>query len=185
MIRPLTLITGGLLWLAATSAQATPGEASFETCGNIAGEQLTTIQLYQRGLSLEVLKETLPGLSSEGEKRVERFYQAIEEEGLTSAYSATNARYARCAKSVNDRRGIPERGTREHHFYVCAGENKVRYEVLLAAWAGGDIKEVLPQLQPAHREPARAIYEQMETEGTAQTFNALATELKRCLNGAP
>lgn len=156
--------------------------ASYEACSMIASQYLTTVQLFQQGLEPEILKQTLPGLTDEGARRIDALHEQVQRAGLVETYSAINSRYARCAQEVHEERGQPERHERQHHFYVCAGENKIRYEILLAAWAGGDREEVLQQLHPQHQVAANTIYDLYQEQGKEAVFNQLATELKQCLS---
>ncbi len=156
--------------------------ASYEACSMVASQYLTTVQLLQQGLEPEILKETLPGLTEEGARRIDAIHDQVSNAGFLETYSGINARFARCARQVYEAQGEPQRGEREHHFYVCAGENKIRYEILLAAWAGGDREEVLQQLQPQHQVAANSIYDLYKDEGAVTVFHQLATELKQCLS---
>ena len=185
------LLVGTLTLLAATSspaAQASDGRSAgttYEACGLVAGQYLTTIQLLQQGFDAAVLKETLPGLTGKGARRIRAIEDQISEDGLIDTYSSVNARYARCASRVNDNQGKPEPKTREQHFYICAGENKVQYEIMLAALAGGHLEEVKPQLAKAHRGMAEKIYRRLGETNVATVFREMASELKACLNTAP
>jgi len=166
----------------AQESRGFPSGASYEACGMIASQYLTTIQLVQQGFDPPILKQTLPGLTDKGAERIDAMHEQIEQNGLVETYSGVNARFASCASRVNDNRGNPERGTREHHFYVCAGENKVRYEILLAALAGGGLEEVRPQLAEPHRRVADKIFRRLEETDVATVFREMASELKACLN---
>lgn len=185
-----TLLAGSLalamvLPLPLRAADDFPSGASYEACSMIASQYLTTIQLLQKGFEAEVLKETLPGLTDKGAQRIDSLQQQISRSGITETYSGVNARYARCAERVHEQRGQPEPGTRQHHFYVCAGENKVRYEILLAAWAGGQLEEVQEQLAAPHRKAAARIFKRLRESNAENVFSELASELKLCLNQDP
>lgn len=175
----LTLMLIGLPTLALGAPQ---GRQSFETCTMITSEYLTTLQLIGRGLGPETLSETLPDVSDQARKRIDELARAVRDDGLSSVYSQVNAEYARCAKAVYDHDGAPKPQTREAHFYICAGENKVRYDVLMSAVVGGSQSEVLPQLAPSQRDAARTIFELYQDRGTAAVFDKLADELKFCIN---
>ena len=162
-----------------------PSGASYEACGMIASQYLTTIQLLQKGFAPEILRETLPGLTDKGAQRIDSLHRQIERSSVTETYSGVNARYARCASRVHDQRGQPEPGTRQHHFYVCAGENKVRYEILLAALAGGQPGAIREQLAPPHRKAADRIFKRLKESDVETVFSELASELKRCLKQDP
>lgn len=162
-----------------------PSGASYEACSMIASQYLTTIQLLQKGFAPEVLKKTLPGLTDKGAQRIDSLQSQIERTSVTDTYSGVNARYARCASRVHEQRGQPGPGTRQHHFYVCAGENKVRYEILLAALAGGQPEEIREQLAPPHQKAATRIFRRLKETDVETVFNELASELKRCLKQDP
>lgn len=162
-----------------------PSGASYEACSMIASQYLTTIQLLQKGFEPEILKDTLPGLTDKGARRIDALEQQIERSSVEETYSGVNSRYARCAAQVHEQRGQPEPATRQHHFYVCAGENKVRYEILLAAWAGGKLEDIGKQLAPPHRKAAARIFRRLEESNLEAVFSDLASELKRCLNQDP
>jgi len=162
-----------------------PSGASYEACSMIASQYLTTIQLLQKGFDPQILKETLPGLTDQGARRIDSLRQQIERSGTTETYSGVNARYARCASKVHEQRGQPDPGTRQHHFYVCAGENKVRYEILLAALAGGQPGEIREQLAPPHRKAANRIFQRLRESNVETVFSELASELKVCLKQDP
>ena len=162
-----------------------PSGASYEACGMIASQYLTTIQLLQKGFEPQILKDTLPGLTDQGASRIDVLHEQIERTSVTETYSGVNARYARCASRVHDHRGQPGPGTRQHHFYVCAGENKVRYEILLAALAGGQPDEIREQLAPPHQKAATRIFERLQESDVETVFSELASELKRCLKQDP
>lgn len=155
---------------------------SFETCSLISSEYLTVLQLASRGFDREALKTTLPGISDQARERVDALFEMIRNEGLAETYSRINSEYARCAKEVYQRTGMPPEGTREAHFHFCAGENKVRYEVAMAAFVDAPPKQVRQQLHPRHQPVVKVIYEMHESEGVTAVLDNLASELKRCIN---
>ena len=151
----------------------------------VASQYLTTVQLIERGLEPEILKETLPGLTDEGAHRIDVLHDQVREHGATETFSSIKSQYARCAQSVFDEHGRPEAQTREHHFHVCAGENKTRYEILLAAWLGGELESVQQQLQPAHQDVAEVVFRMYQQHGLDAVFNELTEDLKQCIQQAP
>lgn len=156
---------------------------SFETCSMISSEYITVLQLLNQGFSGEQLSGSLPGLDDDGAARVQTLAAAAHRDGLADTFSAVNSEYARCSRHVYQQRGKPDPASREGHFYFCAGENKLRYEILIAATLDARIDAVLPQI-PASREPiARAIFNLQQTKGTLAAFDAIGDELKYCLNG--
>ncbi|XOZ34340.1 hypothetical protein ACMDCT_03675 [Halomonadaceae bacterium KBTZ08] len=155
--------------------------ASYQACGLIASQYLTSVQLMQQGLSPAILQDTLPGLSEAGAQRIDQLHRALEESGATATYSHIHARFARCAQSVHDQNGEPDPGTREYLFYRCAGENKIRYEIALAAFAGGELDEVQGQLSPRHKPIAEALFQRYQKTGAATVLREIGTTFKACL----
>lgn len=156
---------------------------SFESCAMITSEYLTILQLHQKGFTAAQLKASLPEISAQGKKDVDALYSVIERDGIVPTYANINGRYTHCAKQVFDRHGKPPRGSREEHFYFCAGENKLRYQVVLAAYLGGKEKDILPQLPEDRRDLAKSLISMAHKDGYQKTFNLLASQLKRCIVG--
>lgn len=172
--------------LAGPAAHASDGTAAFEgasyeACGLIASQYLTSVQLMQEGLEPELLKRTLPGLSESGGRRITRLHQTLSETGAEETYSNIHARFARCARNVHEQRGKPEPGSREDLFYRCAGENKIRYEVALAAFAGGRMQEVRKQLAPRHKAVAEALFQRYRETDATTVLSDIGTTFKACL----
>jgi hypothetical protein len=155
---------------------------SFETCSLITSEYLTVLQLASRGFEREALKDNLPGISDRARSRVDALYKMIRQDGLTETYSTIHSEYARCARKVYQRTGLPPKGTREAHFHFCAGENKVRYEIAMAAFVSAPLKDVRRQLHPQHQQVVETIYRMHEEEGVTAVLDSLASELKHCIN---
>lgn len=158
------------------------GAQSFESCSLITSEYVTVLQLMHRGFDLEALQATLPGLSEAAGIRIQTLYHNAQNDGLPETFSAVNSEYARCAKTVYDSSGTPSRASREGHFYFCAGENKVRYEILMAATIGARPGEVSPQLAVQHQPTAQALFSLYRNQGALTVFDILADELKFCIN---
>lgn len=179
-----SLLTGGFSGVLcfAFAAPAPGSQQSYESCSQITSEYVTVLQLAARGLSGEVLKTTLPGLSEKAGRRIDALLQMVEADGLTDTYSTVNSEYARCAAGVFKAHGLPEQMSREAHFHFCAGENKVRYEVLLAAMLGAQEDKVVSQLRPQHHQAGSAIFRLYESQGALAVFDSLGTELKSCLS---
>lgn len=156
---------------------------SFESCSLITSEYLTILQLSGRGLDAKMLSETLPNISVEASNRVNALTRLVQKQGLAETYSTIYSEYAACAKAVYDERGIPDTGTRENHFYYCAGENKIRYQVSMAAIIGADQDPVAGQLPAGYRNVVQAIFALQKSDGDTVLFDNLATELKHCING--
>lgn len=166
-------------WAATTEAAT---RQSFESCSLITSEYLTVLQLASRGFDRDTLTATLPNISDRAQSRVDALLGLVDKEGLDATYSRVNAEYAACARKVYEENGLPPPGSREDHFHFCAGENKVRYEVLMAAMVGARPGRVLPQLASQHRDAARVVFDMHRREGPLPVFDHLATELKHCVN---
>ncbi|UDL03498.1 hypothetical protein [Marinobacter sp. CA1] len=174
----LLSVTSGAL-----ASETTAGsQQSYESCSMITSEYVTVLQLLSRGFDGESLSEALPDISPQAGQRVRTLTRLVEEQGLVDTYSQINSEYARCARTVYQRRGKPQASSREGHFHFCAGENKVRYEVLMSAVVGADRREVLPQLASQHQAVANAVFDLYLQEGPLTVFDSLASELKACLN---
>ncbi|WP_372995842.1 hypothetical protein [Marinobacter sp.] len=185
-MKPLRSCLAGALLLASSAAWTSESASqSYESCSVITSEYLTVLQLASRGLNAEALKQSLPGISSKAKQRVETLVGMAQQRGIAEAYSAVHSEYARCAKKVFDQRGLPAEGTREAHFHYCAGENKVRYEIILAAAIGAEEQEVIDQVRPVHRDAAEAIFAMNEQTSPEAMLDQLATELKECISQRP
>ena len=175
------------IWLAALaiasfSSASERGGQSYESCSLITSEYITVLQLINQGFKEEQLAVSLPGLTPEARQRMAKLYSAVRNDGLEETFSAVNSEYARCARSVYRSEGAPAPVTREGHFYFCAGENKVRYEILMASIVGGQPEEIVRQLSDIHKPTGRALIELHRNQGTLAVFNALGDELKFCIN---
>ncbi|WP_166263704.1 hypothetical protein [Marinobacter caseinilyticus] len=158
------------------------GKQSYETCSLITSEYVTVLQLIYRGFDQAALTASLPGLSSEAKTRMHSLYQTVEREGLLETFSVVNSEYADCAANVFRLTGSPPRSGRDGHFYFCAGENKTRYQILMAALVGADADQVVPQLADQHKPAARSLFVLYREKGALPVFDALAAELKFCIN---
>ncbi|WP_148862975.1 hypothetical protein [Marinobacter fonticola] len=164
-------------------ADGRAAKQSFETCSMITSEYITVLQLVHQGFTGEQLLNALPGLSEGGATRVRELAKVADQDGLVDTFSSVNAEYARCSKQVFEQTGAPDPATREGHFYFCAGENKLRHEILLAATLEASKNEVLTQIPASRHRMARAIFELQDNQGTLAAFDAIGDELKYCLNG--
>jgi hypothetical protein len=158
---------------------------SYESCGLSAGEYLTVLQLISRGYTADNLKQSLPDISPEAQVHVDNLVRMVRNDGLVDSYSTINSEYAACAKQHFDARGLPPQGSREADYHHCAGENKVGYEVAIAALIGASKTEVIKQLQPQQKPGAQSIFMVLESKGRLGMFDSLATKLKRCLAAIP
>ncbi len=157
-------------------------QQSYETCSLITSEYVTVLQLIQRGFDRAALAQALPGLSDPARKRMAALYDTVERQGLLATYSAVNAEYARCAQAVHDRQGQPAAISRQGHFHFCAGENKMRYQILMAAVAGASEEAILARLNSIHRPTAAALLQLYREQDALAVFSTLADELKHCIN---
>ncbi|UZE97722.1 hypothetical protein [Alkalimarinus alittae] len=172
-----------LLLLSITNLSAKENiKHSYQSCTIITTEMLTTAQFYNRGIPLNELIESLPNLSSQGEKKVRSTYKLIEESDLLSAYSAINSDYAKCAKQVHTDQGKPSFNSPEYGYYFCAGENKLRYEIILAIFLKQTKENVIPQIPKSRRNIAIHYFDLAEAEGLEAVFDLMASSLKYCIN---
>ena len=160
----------------------TNAKHSYQSCTIITTELVTTAQLYNRGIPLDELIESLPNLSPQGEKKVRSTYELIQQSDLLSTYSAINSDYAKCAKQAHENQGKPPYGTREYGYYYCAGENKLRYEIILAIFLKQSRENVIPQIPKSRRNIALHYFDLAEKEGLEAVFDLMASSLKRCVN---
>ncbi len=164
-------------------AGITPVFASqnFQSCSVIASELLTAAQLHYKGFKLTELYESLPGLTAKGKERLTETFQSIEQHGLVSAFSAINSRYARCAKQVFQITGKPSATSSESLFYFCSGENKLRYEFIVAFAGNVDVEQLAKKTPSARRQLVYYMWDIYSKNGLESVFDFSATELKRCI----
>jgi hypothetical protein len=154
---------------------------TFQSCALITSEHLTTLQLRQRGIALEAALRELPGLSDAGKKRVEYIYRMVEDLGILNAYADINTNFTRCAKLVYDVRGKPEPETVEYGYYFCAGENRIRFELMLMLDAGKATAEILQSIPDSHFHLLGQYQKLIHTKGMLAAFDFTANNLKGCL----
>lgn len=152
------------------------------TCAMLTIEQLTVLQLAQRGVSAQDALEILPFGQKKAKQRVEEVYALLSGEGILNAYSLVNSNYARCAKLVYEVKGSPAKDLVEYPYYFCAGENKVRYEIILRINASFDIDRVLAETPDSHFDVAIQYFKLIETKGLLAGFDYTANNLKACIN---
>lgn len=155
---------------------------SYQSCTMITTELLTTIQLYEKGIPLDALLESLPNSSKEGEKRVQLTYQLAEKSGTLSSYSTINSDYAKCAKKVFSHQGKPPPTSIEYGYYFCSGENKLRYEVALSIYLKAKKEDVIPQLPTSRQQIAQHYFNLADQKGIEAVFDLMASSLKHCVN---
>ena len=175
-----------IIILALLSKQALSDENklkhSYQSCTMITTELLTTIQLYEKGIPLDALLESLPNSSKEGRKRVQLTYQLAEKSGTLSSYSTINSDYAKCAKKVFSHQGKPPSTSVEYGYYFCSGENKLRYEVALSIYLKANREDVIPQLPRSRQQIAQHYFNLADKEGIEALFDLMASSLKHCVN---
>ena len=157
-------------------------EHSYQSCTLITTELLTTIQLYEKGIPLDILIESLPDLSKQGEKRVRLTYQLAEKAEALSSYSSINSDYAKCAKKVFSKHGKPAPTSTEYGYYFCSGENKLRYEIALSIYLKAKKDEIIPQLPKSRQKIGIHYFNLVEEEGLEAVFDLMANSLKHCVN---
>jgi len=157
-------------------------EQSYISCSIITSEHLTTLQLYQRGLSLESALETLPNISRGAKKRVRYIYDLADSIGILNAYSDINTNYARCATKVYIQLGTPAQDKIDYGYYFCAGENKIRYEIILYINKYLTLEKVLESTPDTHSDVAMRYYRLISDKGLLSAFDFTANNLKSCLN---
>jgi len=158
---------------------------SYQSCTIITTELLTTAQFYNRGIPLEELIESLPNISPQGKKKVTSTYERIQQSDLLSTYSAINSDYAKCAKQVHANQGKPSYGSQEYGYYYCAGENKLRYEIILSIFLKQSKDNVIPQIPRSRRDIAVHYFDLAEKEGLEAVFDFMASSLKHCVSQIP
>lgn len=151
------------------------------SCAVITSEYLTILQLYQRGIDQKTALETLPLSNSAQKDNLRTLYEAIRKDGVLNTYSAINSNFARCATHVAAERGEPEKNTLEYNYYFCAGENKLRYEIILYTNESYDIDAVLKQIPDSHFDVAINYFRLIENQGLLAAFDYTANNFKACL----
>ncbi|MDI9245233.1 hypothetical protein [Marinobacter sp. CHS3-4] len=173
------------LLAASAGVKADAGRQSFESCSLITGEYVTVLQLLSRGFSRDTLKQTLPDISEQAAQRLDSLARMAESDGLIESYSTIYSEYARCSKRVYDKTGLPVPGSREAHFYRCAGESKVGYEIAIAAVMGAGESDVIDQLDSSLKPKAKTLFREFQANGKLSLFDTLANDLKDCLASIP
>jgi hypothetical protein len=157
-------------------------DQNYESCSLITSEYLTVLQLSGRGLDADLLTESLPDISTKAISRVRALLKLVDNTGLSETYSTIYSEYITCAKAVYKRHGTPVSGTREERFYHCAGENKIQYEISMAAIIGAEQNAVIDQLPASHTQMVRNIFALHKERGSDVLLDSLASELKHCIN---
>lgn len=157
-------------------------EHSFRSCSLITSELITAVQFHQQGLTLELLKETLPAESPKAFDRIAQIYRLVEKDGALEAYRNLNQLYLQCAQRVYELRGMPPRYTTEFGFYYCSGENKLRHQALVAFAERQKLELLLAKFPEPRHQVARDLYQLAEKQGLLGAYENSASQLKQCLN---
>ncbi|MDX1452703.1 MAG: hypothetical protein R3183_09115 [Oleiphilaceae bacterium] len=178
------LIVAMLLGAPSLQAQVSNEQIQFSytACNNITSEQLTSLQLYQRGVPLKVALETLPNISRGAQKRLRYIYDLAKAQGILNTYSDINTNFARCATLVHSKFGTPAVDQREYGYYYCAGENKRRFEIILYIDQVHTPEKLLELVPSSHHQVALRYFDLIEREGLLAAFDYTANNLKACLN---
>lgn len=147
----------------------------------MTAEYLTTLQLYQRGISEEQALKEIPFSSRGAKERLQQIYQLARSESILDSYSFINTNFARCAKQAHKTFGIPAKDTVDYGYYFCAGENKIRYEIILHINASFDLDKVLSQTPDTHLDTAISYYNLIKEKGILAAFDYTANNFKACL----
>ncbi len=161
--------------------QASSPKQSFLSCSIITSEHLTALQLYQRGLPKQLAIESLPGISRDGKKRLEYVYEWAKKIGILNAYADINTNYARCSTLVTQQSGKPAADQKEHAYYFCAGENKIRFEIILKLDQKMSIEAISNKLPRHYRSVVMRYKNLIAEQGTLAAFDLTANNLKACL----
>ena len=161
--------------------QASSLKQSFLSCSIITSEHLTALQLYQRGLPKELALASLPGISRDGRKRLDYVYDWAKRIGILNAYADINTNYARCSTLVYEQNGRPAVDLKEHAYYFCSGENKIRYEIILKLDKQMSMNEITYKLPIRYAQVAEHYKKLIDNKGILAAFDLTANNLKACL----
>lgn len=164
-----------------TATQAKTVKQTFLSCAIITSEHLTALQLFQRGLPMQLAIESLPGISRDGKKRLEFVYDLARRIGILNAYADINTNFARCSTLVYETNGKPAADLKEHAYYFCSGENKIRYEIILKLDRNFSVDEISKVLPSRYREVVLRYKNLIAEQGNLAAFDLTANNLKACL----
>jgi len=178
----LILLSILVLPVSVLAKQAEPFEHDYISCSMVTVEQLTILQLAQRGLTEQQALKELPFNHRAAKQRVSNIYALLNKEGILNTYSLINSNYARCAKLVHEAQGIPAKDLKGYAYYFCAGENKTRYEIILRINQSFNLDLVLEQVPDTHFDVAINYFNLINNKGILASFDYTANNLKACLN---
>jgi len=154
---------------------------NFLSCAIITSEHLTVLQLYQRGLAKKIALTSLPRITPDARKRVDYIYNLANDIGILNTYADINTNFARCATLVYEVKGKPAADQKEYGYYYCAGENKMRFELLLQFNQGSSLDEIYKSLPASHYHVAKNYHQLFLKKGLLAAFDYTANNLKACL----
>jgi len=155
---------------------------SYLSCSIITSEHLTVLQLYQRGLPKEVAIKSLPKISRQAKKRVDYVYTLADNIGILNTYSDINTNFARCSTLVYQVKGKPAPDLKEHAYYFCSGENKVRFELILKLDQKMSIDAIAHPLPAKYLQIINSYQTLINAKGLLSAFDLTANNLKSCLH---
>lgn len=155
---------------------------SFLSCAIITSEHLTVLQLYQRGLPRDLAIEALPNITRAAKKRVKYVYDLAKKIGVLNAYADINTNFARCSTMVHQSKGRPAADLTEHSYYYCAGENKVRFELILLVNQNKTLDALISSFPSRYKATIINFYRLIKSKGSLAAFDLTANNLKACLN---
>jgi hypothetical protein len=173
----------GPIATAATNDQTIENiKQNFLSCSIITSEHLTVLQLYQRGLPKKQAIESLPNITRAAKERVKYVYDLAKKIGILNAYADINTNFARCSTMVHQVKGMPAADLKEHNYYYCAGENKLRFEIILMTDQGKSLKDLIQSFPPKYEATVINLYQLINSKGILSALDLTANNLKACLN---
>jgi len=155
---------------------------TFLSCSIITSEHITVLQLYQRGLPRDLAIESLPNITRAAKKRVKYVYDLAKKIGVLNAYADINTNFARCSTMVHQINGMPAADLIEHSYYYCAGENKVRFELILMINQHKSLDDLISSFPSRYKGTIIDLYSLIKSKGSLAAFDLTANNLKACLN---
>ena len=162
--------------------KGTAPSQDYISCAVITSEHLTTLQLYQRGVSLDVALSSLPKINREAKKRVHYIYSLAKKIGILNAYADINTNFARCSTLAYKIHGKPAKDFIDYGYYYCAGESKIRYEAILYTDRYMNLEKVIKKTPDTHIKVAIDYFKLIKNKGILAAFDLTANNLKSCIN---
>jgi len=101
--------------------------------------------------------------------------------GILNTYTDINTNFARCSTLVYQVKGKPAPDLKEHAYYFCSGENKVRFEVILKLDKHMSIDTIANALPPRYMHVITTYQKLIMSKGLLSAFDLTANNLKSCL----